>query len=137
MFQSDIAAVPARDAMLVRFDTLSPHMTIGESLEVLRHTQQDDFPVVAEGRLEGMVSKNDVLTALAEMPREARIGEIMHRDFVQSDPATPLGVLLRLMEQHDKDAIPIVEGGRVVGLLSYDQVGRYHSLVSTGRGDSA
>jgi len=127
-FRSEIADVPARDAMLIRFDSLSPQTTIPSSLDVLRHSQQEEFPVLADGKLAGMVSKNDVLTALREMPPEAVIGEIMHRDFIHSAADAPLGKVFRQMEQQDKDVVPILDGGKLVGLLSFDQIGRYHML---------
>ena len=132
-FRSEIAYVPARDAMLTRFDSLSPRMTIHESLDVLRHSQQEEFPVLDAGKLAGMVSKNAVLGALSEMPREALVGEIMSRDFIHSAADTPLGKVFRQMEERDKDVVPILEDGKLVGLLSYDQIGRYHSLSAKKR----
>ena len=129
-FRSDIADVPAKDAMLPRFDHLAPEMTIADSLDVLRHSHQDDFPVLADGKLMGMVSKNDVLTGLREMPPEAVIGEIMHSDFITCTTDTPIGKVFRDMEQRDKDVVPVLESGDLVGLISFDQIGRYHTLTS-------
>ncbi|HUS59630.1 MAG TPA: site-2 protease family protein [Planctomycetota bacterium] len=132
-FRSEIADIPARDAMLVKFDTLSPHMAVPRSLDVLRHSGQEEFPVLDDGKLVGMVSKNDVLTALQEMPPEAVIGEIMRRDFVKSTADAPLGSVLRQMELQDKDMAPVLDSGKVVGLLSFDQIGRYYSLATKSR----
>jgi len=132
-FRSEIADIPAKDAMLMKFDTLVPKMSIRQSLDVLRHSQQEEFPVLDTGRLVGMISKNDVLTALQEMPPEALIGEIMHRDFMQSTAETPLGRILHQMEQQDKDVVPILDGGKVAGLLSFDQIGRYYSLATKSK----
>jgi len=127
-FRSEIADVPAKDAMLPRFDHLSPDLTITDSLDVLRHSHQDDFPVLSDGKLMGMVSKNDVLTGLREMPPEAVIGEIMHTDFITCATDTPMGKVFRQMEQRDKDVVPVLESGKLVGLISFDQIGRYHTL---------
>jgi len=127
-FRAKIADVPVSEAMMTRFEHLSPQMTIVQSLEVLRHSSQDEFPVLSDGKLAGMLSKNDVLSALGEMPREAVVGEIMHTDFITSTPATPLGRVFRQMEQTGKDVVPVLDGGSVAGLISYDQIGRYYSL---------
>jgi len=132
-FRTEIADVPARDAMLIRFDSLSPDMTIAGSLDVLRHSSQDVFPVARDGKLEGMVSKNDVLNALKEMPGEAVIGEIMETDLITAAPDEPMGDVFRKMELHDKDVIPVVDGGRVEGLASFDQIGRYYALASRSK----
>lgn len=129
-FRSDIADVPAKDAMLPRFDHLAPDVAIPDALEVLRHSQQDEFPVLKDDKLIGIVSKNDVLTGLADMPPEAVIGEIMHTDFITCATDTPMGKVFREMEHHDKDIVPVLEAGKLVGLISYDQIGRYHTLTS-------
>jgi len=127
-FRSEIADATAAEAMLVKFDSLAPRMTVGESLEVLRHSSQEEFPVLDGDKLVGMISKNDVISALGEADSQVIIGEIMHTDFIQSTADTRLGAIFRQMEQHEKDVVPILAEGKVVGLLSYDQVGRYHSL---------
>jgi Zn-dependent protease/CBS domain-containing protein len=129
-FRSEIADVPAGDAMLPRFDHLSPHVTIPDSLDMLRHSQQDDFPVLADRKLVGMVSKNDVLTALREMPPDAVVGEIMHSDFITCSPDTPMGQVFREMERHGKDVVPVLENKNLVGLISFDQIGRYHTITT-------
>jgi len=136
-FRTEIADAPARDAMLTRFDSLSPDMTIADSLDVLRHSSQDFFPVLRDDKLEGMVSKNGVLNALKDMPREAVIGEIMQTDLITAAPDEPMGGVFRKMELHDKDVIPVVEGGRVAGLASFDQIGRYYALASKAKGRSS
>jgi len=127
-FRSEIADAAAAEAMLVKFDSLAPRMTVRESLEVLRHSSQEEFPVLDGDKLVGMVSKNDVISAFGEPDKEAIIGEIMHTDFIQSTAGSRLGAIFRQMEQHEKDMVPILADGKVVGLLSYDQIGRYHSL---------
>jgi len=132
-FRTDIADVPARDAMLTRFDTLAPEMSITDSLDVLRHSQQEVFPVLADGRLSGFVSKNDVLNGLRELPPEAVIGEVMNTDFVSCSPDTPMGEVFRNLERHNNEMVPVIESGKLVGLISFDQIGRYHTIASRQR----
>jgi len=127
-FRSEIADAAAADAMLVKFDSLAPRMTVRESLDVLRHSSQEEFPVLDGDKLVGMVSKNDVISALGDTEKDAVIGGIMHTDYIQSTADSRLGAIFRQMEQHEKDMVPILAEGKVVGLLSYDQIGRYHSL---------
>jgi len=132
-FRTDIAEVPARDAMLTRFDTLAPDMSITDSLDVLRHSQQEVFPVLSESKLAGFVSKNDVLNALRELPAEAVIGEVMNTAFVTCSPDTPMGSVFRDLERHNNEVVPVLDGGKLLGLISFDQIGRYHTIASRQR----
>ena len=51
--KSSLAGIPLRRAMLTHFCTLTPASTLGEAVDFLLTGSQQDFPVVANGRVEG------------------------------------------------------------------------------------
>jgi CBS domain-containing protein len=59
-----ILALPARRAMTSRPETVHPEMPLTRVLEKLVRTRWKSLPVVQDGRLEGIVSREDVLKAL-------------------------------------------------------------------------
>jgi hypothetical protein len=69
-----------RDAMLSRFRTLGAEDTLGKAVEELLAGSQQDFPVVEEGRVTGVLRRNDLVKALAATGRDTRVGEAMSRD---------------------------------------------------------
>ena len=52
-----LAGIPLRRAMLTHFRTLSPTNTLGDAVDLLLTGSQQDFPVVANGRVEGILSR--------------------------------------------------------------------------------
>ena len=79
--------------------------------------------VDADGGLLGLVSYRALLRLLAARRSETLeegglVEEFMIRDPVTVTPATPLRDAVRLMLEHEVSALPVVDDGRVVGILS-------------------
>ena len=75
--------------------------------------------------LEGIVTDRDL--ALAGIggghdPSTTPLGEIMSEDVVTCDIKKGIGEVVRLMQEHGIRRIPITEDGRVVGLVTFDDL---------------
>lgn len=82
-----------------------------------------------DGRLLGLVSYRAILRLLAarragEIEEGGRVDAFMVPDPVTVTTATPLREAIRLMLEHDVSAVPVVDGHRVVGILSEHDVAR-------------
>jgi CBS domain-containing protein len=86
------------------------------------HTRQilvedDDF------RLVGLISYRSLLKLLAsgrvqELGRPVPVREVMTRDPIQIPPDTPAVDAIRLMKEHGISCLPVVQDGKLVGILS-------------------
>ncbi len=84
------------------------------------------LPVVdEEGRVVGIVTKNDLTLFLSTAPspgvmkRQHRVDQVMRAPVVTVLPDYPLEEAARLMIEHDVGGLPVVdEGGRVVGIIT-------------------
>lgn len=95
------------------------------SLGRIRH-----LPVVRDGRLVGLVSHRDLLRVQAstldglsfeERERQARrvtAAEVMVRDVRSVAPDTPVLEAARLIHKHKLGCLPVVEGRRLVGIVT-------------------
>jgi CBS domain-containing protein len=82
-------------------------------------------PVVDGGRLVGIVTDRDiVLRAVAERrdPQAVTIDEVASRELVTVDPEQDLDEALRLMAERQVRRLPVVEDGRLVGMLAQADV---------------
>ena len=70
-----------------RLETVTPYHTFGQVLDSVIHGYQEDFPVVDEnGKLVGMLTRNEIMTAAHSPERYASVRDLMKSDFRPSRP---------------------------------------------------
>ena len=109
----------------VKVVTIGPADTIRESLRRLAEHNIGALVVVdAQGSIVGIVSERDVVRALArsEAILVEPIATIMTRDVVKGTPQDDLIAVGNTMTEHRFRHLPIVEGGRLVGIVSLGDV---------------
>jgi CBS domain-containing protein len=132
-FQSVVDTVRMREVMLTDFATLSPSDTLADALGRCVHSLQEDFPVVRGPQLVGIVSRQRILDALRS-DGNGYIQSVMSRAFQVAKPEDTLGTTIRrLTAGHGLALIPITESGRVVGIVSVQNLMSSMSLLSEQR----
>jgi CBS domain-containing protein len=91
-------------------------------VEYLQSGFQQDFPVVEDGRLVGILTRPDLVAALGRHGPGARVREIMRRDFVTVDPRDMLQTTFARLQDCDCRTLPVVQDGRLVGLVTTDNL---------------
>jgi CBS domain-containing protein len=117
-FQSVVDTVRMREVMLTDFCTLSPSDTLADALIRSVHSLQEDFPVVRGSELVGIINRHRILEAL-RMDGNGYVQSVMSRAFQVARPDDTLGAIIRrLTGGHGLSLIPVTESGRVVGVVS-------------------
>ncbi|MDP9255639.1 MAG: CBS domain-containing protein [Actinomycetota bacterium] len=83
------------------------------------------LPVVEGERLIGILTDRDiVLRAVAERvdPQSIIVGDVASRELVTVEPGQDLDEALALMARHRVRRLPVVEDGRLVGMLAQADV---------------
>jgi CBS domain-containing protein len=132
MFQSVVETVRMRDVMLTDFDTLSPSDTLSDALYKAIHSLQDDFPVVRGPNLVGVVSRQGIVQALRH-EGNGYIQGIMSRAFQVAQPDDSLGVLIRRIGSGRMSLIPVAESGRIVGIVTWQNLSSSMGLLAEYR----
>ncbi len=83
----------------------------------LRERRVPFSTVVAHSLMGAWVDPQHLEKCYAEL-RRVRADEIMTRDFVTISPGTPTGEAARMMVKLDRNHLPVVEQGRLVGILA-------------------
>lgn len=83
--------------------------------------------LVAEGeQLLGSITKEAIVAAVAESRdlRSLTVGDVADRDVPTVGPETSLGDALHLMAEQGLERLPVVEDGRLLGILPREPVVR-------------
>jgi CBS domain-containing protein len=132
-FQSVVDTVRMREVMLTDFATLSASDTLADALVRCVHSLQEDFPVVRGPQLVGIVSRQRIVDALRN-DGNGYIQSVMSRGFQVAKPEDTLGTTIRrLTGGHGLALIPVTESGRVVGIVSVQNLMSSMSLLSEQR----
>jgi CBS domain-containing protein len=124
MAQQTIAAVlKSRTTPVV---TCRPDDSIQLVVGLLHRYRIGALPVTdGDGRLVGVVSERDVIRALAANQGDVRgrkVSELMTRDVVTCAAATTIKDAARLMDTRRIRHLPVMEGSRVVDMVSLRDV---------------
>jgi Zn-dependent protease/predicted transcriptional regulator len=117
--------VPVRAAMLTEFMTLMPDDTLGHAADLLLAGSQHDFPVVADGRVTGLLTRADLMNGLARGGRDARVADFAKAALGTVEAGAPLVPAVARLREGEGPCLQVVEHGQPVGLLTLENIGEY------------
>ncbi len=109
-----------------RLETVTPYHTFGQVLDSIIHGYQEDFPVVDEdGRLVGMITRNEIMAAAHSPERYSSVRDLMKTEFPTISPEADLFTDgARILQESGLRALPVVKAGDLVGMLTMDDIGQ-------------
>ena len=127
------------DRMTRRVHAVRPLDSIQHAREIMVTHRLNQLPVLAEGHLLGIVTDRDLRDAFPSVfetsagfpshrpapttdPKDIRVEEVMTANVLTLTPKDSLIDAARLMRRERIGAVPIVEGQRVVGILTRSDV---------------
>ena len=110
-----------RDAMVPEPGALDSSATAQEAGERLSDPAVRAVLVCEDGKLVGVITRKTLvreIVATGRDPRTTRVGEIAEEPLYTLDAALSLDEAFHRLEEHDLERVPVVEDGRLVGVLS-------------------
>ncbi|HET6567634.1 MAG TPA: site-2 protease family protein [Rhodothermales bacterium] len=127
--------ISVREAMMTRFRMLAPDDTLAVAIDELLAGSEQDFPVVQEGRVVGVLTRKNLMKGLAELGRDARVADVVSPNcFVIEDTASLDDAFVQ-MQMGECTSVPVVRDSRIVGLLTLENVGELMMVSSALRRD--
>jgi Zn-dependent protease/predicted transcriptional regulator len=113
-----------------RTETVTPYHNFGQVLDAVIHGYQADFPVVDEdGRIVGLLTRHEIFSTARSPDKFRDVRDLMRTDFPTISPDADLfGEGNRLLQESGLWAIPVVDGGELVGMLTADDIGQANLL---------
>jgi Zn-dependent protease/CBS domain-containing protein len=118
--RSALGGIPVMRAMIIDVRSLRPDDPLAKAVEYVLAGFQQDFPVLDGDRLVGLLTRNDLAAALGKYGADTPVADVMHRDFVTADPREMLQTAYARLQMHGCRTMPVVQDGRLVGLLTAD-----------------
>ncbi len=125
-----------RDAMTASPTSIASDQTAVEAARFMAIENVGSLPVVEEQKLVGMITDRDLVIGVLAKDLDANkvpVGEVATQDPVSVSPDESLTTALDRMADKQVRRLPVVEDGRLVGILAQADVSRTAQPESTGR----
>lgn len=117
-----------RDIMTPSVRTLPSSATAEEAAQEMERYNVGAIPVCEGQVVIGIVTDRDLVTrciAAGRVPALMPLRDLMSRNLVTLAPTDTIGRAARVMGQYGIRRLPVVDGGRAVGILSVDDIARF------------
>jgi CBS domain-containing protein/uncharacterized membrane protein YuzA (DUF378 family) len=129
------ARAQVRDAMTSEPQSIKPATPVGEAARLLQQEDVGSIPVVEDGQLVGILTDRDIALRVVGEGRDpdaVTAGEIASHGVATVEPTESLDQALQLMARRQVRRLPVVEHGRLVGMLAQADVARRVTEAETG-----
>ena len=124
MINSENKLIRVREVMKKKFDMIDGRMTVMDALRTMKHVETKS--VIVDKRHDddeyGMVLISDIakkVLAKDRSPDRINVYEIMTKPLLTVDPDMDIRYCARFFEKFDLSRAPVVENGKVIGIISY------------------
>jgi CBS domain-containing protein len=104
-----------------KVDHVEADRPVMEAIRYMAKVKRGAVPVIADGQLVGMFSERDLMlrVILADRdPAQTRVRDVMSKDLVIAKVDDPVVHCLAMMQKMHFRHLPVVEEGRLVGVIS-------------------
>ena len=105
--------------------SISPDATVFDALKLMAEKEIGALVVIEDGKMVGILSERDYARKIilkGKSSKETPVREIMTSEVVYTAPDKKVRKCLSLMTKHHFRHLPVLDEGRVVGMLSIEDV---------------
>jgi len=116
------------DVMIKEVITIDENSTVKEAAEVMNRFEIGCLITVKNGKAMGIITERDLLKRVVAEAKNAdrtKVKDIMTSPLVVAEPSMDLEEAVKLMFQMKIKKLPVVDGKRLVGLVSLTDIARF------------
>jgi len=116
------------DVMVKEVVKIDANVTIKEAACMMNKFEIGCLIAIGNGRVSGILTERDLLKRVVAEGKDAskiRVRDVMSSPLVVAEPKMDLGEAVKLMFHMKIKKLPVVEGKRLVGLLSLTDIARF------------
>lgn len=121
----------ARDLLAVKgaaVETIGPEESISEALRIIYEKRIGSLVVVEDEKLLGIISERDILSDCFQQGvyvGDKKVRELMTKNLIIGLTSDPLDYIMGVMTENRIRHLPIMEDGRLAGIVSIGDVVKY------------
>lgn len=118
------------DIMTKRIVSVEPGTTVRDAAAMMNRNNIGAVPVVDKGNVRGMLTDRDIVLRCVSEGRDAasvHVSDICSSGAVTVRPDQSVSDALHMMSSEQVRRLPVVENGRLVGMVSFADVARERS----------
>jgi len=126
-----MVAMKIEEAMIKNVITLQRDVSAYDAVKLMNENRIGCLVVLQYGQVAGIITERDMLERVLEKcknPKETKVTEIMTKPVIVGKPEMQLAEAAKLMFEKKVKKLPIVEGNRLVGLVTLTDLARVASL---------
>jgi len=124
-----------RDLMTSDPATVGPDDVVAQAATLMKDEDCGSLPVVKDARLVGIVTDRDITVrsvAAGADPKRQKISEVMSADPITVAPDSEADEAAKIMAEFQVRRLPVVEDGRLLGIVVTAQLARRESAGKMG-----
>lgn len=113
-------ATAVKELMHTDLTQLDANASVLEAARCMRDADIGDVLITEKGKLRGIVTDRDlVVRCLAEQGNsDAKVGQLCSSELITVSPDDEIDKAVKLMSEHAIRRLPVVDGGKPVGIVS-------------------
>ena len=133
MLRTATEGISVKQAMMTRFQTLSSDDTLQRAVEELIAGADQDFPIVENGQILGILTRKDLVTALSVHERTTPLGQVELGKCATITENEMLDRAFARMQESSCSTLAVTGRAGLVGLLTLENVGELMMISSALR----
>jgi len=132
--KQDNMPLRVEDAMVKEVITIDENMTVKEAADVMNRFEIGCLIAVGKEKAIGILTERDLLKRVVAEGKDVaktRVKEVMTSPLVVAEPKMDLAEAVKLMFRMKIKKLPVVEGTRLVGLVSLTDIARLQPQMMT------
>jgi CBS domain-containing protein len=124
-----------RDAMTADPRSIGKSVSVVEAARLMREQDIGSLPITDDEQLVGMITDRDItmrVVAEAADPNATSVEDVYSQDLISVAPDNDLEEALGLMARHQVRRLPVVEDGRLVGIVAQADIALSANEMKTG-----
>lgn len=117
-----------RDIMTKEIVIIDADRTALEAARLMTEKGISSLFIAKEGNLVGIVTERDFIKKICAKElavSQVKVGDIMSKILTTAGPETPIEVAVQRMANHKVRRLPIMEGGKVIGIITVTDLAKH------------